>query len=85
MSNRRVRNDMGGRIGHQFNKMEAVFNIEAESSTASSKSSTSAVNILNAFSETYSTVYYRLLQIVFLVIMLICTACSIGAHFSSGL
>jgi hypothetical protein len=70
----------------QIKRMEKAINtFDAESSTNNSRSGSSAVNVINTFSETSSTPIYRFLQLVFLATILSCVLSNLGAFFVTEL
>jgi hypothetical protein len=64
---------------------KAINTYDVQSSTSTSKSGSSAVSVINSFSEAGSHPLYRLLQLAFLITILTCFLSNLAAYFVTDL
>lgn len=69
---------------NQLKKIEAVIITDNES-TASSKSSTSAINILSTFAEGNTISVYKYIQVVFVIVIIACLGANLAGYMISKL
>jgi len=83
---RKVENKYISKMATQLKQIEKVINKgDADSTTASTKSSASAINILSNFAEANSVSTYRRIQVVFFLIIACCLGTNIATYLVSDL